>query len=241
VVNEAASLPDVLDALPVWVDEVVLADGRPADDTVVVARRLRPGLKVVVQPGAGRGDALLAGFGACSGDIVVTIGGDGSAGGGEIVRYIGALVAGADFAKGSRFATGGGSDDMTIGRRFGNRLLSVLVNRMFRTRYTDLRCGCTAFWARHLCAIAAGCAGSGAETLMCIRAARAGLRIQEIPSHERRHPHESGGLRAVRDGWRILMVVLRERFRAASPGHVLDPGREPPGTGSAADGGQEPA
>ena len=47
------------------------------------------------------------------------IDGDGSTDGGEIIRFVGALVAGADFAKGSRFASGGGSDDITPGRRLG--------------------------------------------------------------------------------------------------------------------------
>ena len=41
------------------------------------------------------------------------IDGDGSTDGSEIVRFVGALLAGADYAKGSRFASSGGSDDIT--------------------------------------------------------------------------------------------------------------------------------
>lgn len=45
-----------------------------------------------------------------------------------------------------------------------------------------------------------------------IRAAKAGLKIHEIPSHERRRIYGSSNLHAFRDGWRILKVIIRERL-----------------------------
>jgi glycosyltransferase involved in cell wall biosynthesis len=138
VKNEARNLPLVLRSLPAWVDEVVLVDGHSVDDTVAVARECRPDIKIVTQPKKGKGDALRAGFKECTSDIVVMMDGDGSTAGSEIVRFVSALVAGADYAKGSRFASSGGSDDITPGRRMGNRLLSGIVNLAFGTRYTDL-------------------------------------------------------------------------------------------------------
>ena len=208
--NEAANLPHVFATLPAWIHEIVLVDGRSTDDTVAVARRLRPDLKIVTQHGRGKGDALASGFAACSGDIVVMIDADGSTDGREIVRFVGALAAGADFAKGSRFSNGGHTDDMTLFRRYGNRCLNVLVNRVYGTRLTDLCYGYNAFWSRHLDTLAPDCPGFEVETLMTIRAAKAGLRIQEIPSHERNRIHGASNLRAIRDGWRILKVITRE-------------------------------
>jgi len=95
--NEAANLPYVFKSLPGWIHEVVLVDGNSTDATVEVARSLWPRLKVVGQRGRGKGDALIAGFGACTGDIIVMVDADGSADGGEIVSYVCALVSGADF------------------------------------------------------------------------------------------------------------------------------------------------
>jgi hypothetical protein len=229
VKNEARNLPAVLGSLPSWVHEVVLVDGHSADDTVAVARQCWPGIKVVAQLGKGKGDALLAGFEACTGDIIVTIDGDGSTDGGEIVRFVGALVAGADYAKGSRFATGGASDDITPLRRLGNRVLSGSVNLVFNTQFTDLCYGYNAFWSEHLPALNLDCHGFEVETLMNIRAAKAGLRIQEIPSHERPRVHGESNLRVFSDGWRILKVIVaevlggpqrRSRRRAALPAHA---------------------
>ncbi|AQW49774.1 glycosyltransferase family 2 protein [Streptomyces violaceusniger] len=208
--NEAENLPYVFKTLPDWIHEVVLVDGNSTDDTVRVARELWPEVKVVSQSGKGKGDALSAGFAACTGDIVVMIDADGSADGSEIVSYVSALVSGADFAKGSRFANGGGTDDMTTIRRLGNRALTSIVNRKFGARYTDLCYGYNAFWRHCLDEIALDCAGFEVETLMNIRVVKAGLRVQEIPSHEYERIHGASNLRAVRDGLRVLKVILRE-------------------------------
>ncbi|MFP5072715.1 hypothetical protein ACLFMI_23995 [Pseudonocardia nantongensis] len=72
---------------------------------------------------------------------------DGSADPGEIPAFVEALVDGADVAKGSRFRSGGGSDDITALRRWGNAGLDAVANLLFRTSYTDLCYGYNAFWA----------------------------------------------------------------------------------------------
>ncbi|MER7400418.1 glycosyltransferase family 2 protein [Streptomyces sp. NPDC000151] len=209
--NEAENLPYVFKTLPDWIHEVVLVDGNSTDDTVQVARDLWPDVTVVKQRGKGKGDALISGFAACTGEIIVMIDADGSADGAEIVSYVSALVGGADFAKGSRFANGGGTDDMTPIRKLGNRVLTTLVNTKFGARYTDLCYGYNAFWRHCLDEIALDCAGFEVETLMNIRVVKAGLRVQEIPSHEYNRIHGVSNLRAVRDGIRVLKVIMRER------------------------------
>ncbi|MEV5439131.1 glycosyltransferase family 2 protein [Streptomyces sp. NPDC052682] len=209
--NEAENLPYVFKTLPDWIHEVVLVDGNSTDDTVEVARALWPGVKVVEQRGKGKGDALITGFQACTGDIIVMVDADGSADGGEIVSYVSALVSGADFAKGSRFANGGGTDDMTFIRKLGNRALCAVVNRKFGARYTDLCYGYNAFWRHCLDKIDLDCTGFEVETLMNIRVVKAGLKVQEIPSHEYLRIHGTSNLRAVRDGFRVLHVILKER------------------------------
>ena len=212
--NEARNLSRVFAAIPEWVDEIVLVDGHSVDDTVTVARQLRPDVKIVAQGERGKGNALKAGFEACKGDIIVMLDADGSTDGAEIARFVGALVAGADYAKGSRFASAGRSDDITLTRRFGNWILITLVNRLFGTRYTDLCYGYNAFWARHLPALGLDCNGFEVETVMNIRAAKAGLWIQEIPSHEHSRVRRESNLRIIRDGWRIAKVIMQERSRS---------------------------
>jgi glycosyltransferase involved in cell wall biosynthesis len=215
--NEAENLPHVFATLPRWVDEVVLVDGNSVDDTVAVAKALRPGLRVVAQTGKGKGNALTEGFAAASGDIIVMMDADGSTDGREIGRFVAALITGADFAKGSRYVSGAGSDDISIVRSLGNKVLTTLTNGLYGTHYTDLCYGYNAFWRRHLDAMALDCDGFEIETLMNVRAAKAGLVIFEVASHERCRIHGESNLHAVRDGWRVLKTILRERTGRQAP------------------------
>ncbi|WP_405815283.1 glycosyltransferase family 2 protein [Streptomyces sp. NBC_01390] len=228
--NEAENLPYVFKTLPDWIHEVVLVDGNSTDDTVEVARGLWPDVKVVEQQGKGKGDALITGFEACTGDIIVMVDADGSADGEEIVSYVSALVSGADFAKGSRFANGGGTDDMTPVRKLGNWALCTVVNKKFGARYTDLCYGYNAFWRHCLDKIDLDCTGFEIETLINIRVVKAGLKVQEIPSHEYLRIHGTSNLRAVHDGLRVLRVILKERsnrraLRGRSHSRVLSASR----------------
>ena len=104
--NEAQNIPHVFSRIPLDMHEVILVDGYSIDDTVAVARRLRPEVRVVRQTRMGKGNALACGIAVATGDIVATVDADGSADPGEIPRFVDALLNGADFAKGSRFAEG---------------------------------------------------------------------------------------------------------------------------------------
>ena len=104
--NEARNLPYVFSKLPPALHEVIIVDGRSVDDTVATARRLRPGVRIVTQSRSGKGNALACGFAAATGDIIAMVDADGSADPGEIPAFVEALLGGADYAKGSRFAAG---------------------------------------------------------------------------------------------------------------------------------------
>ena len=160
--NEERNLPHVLPRLPAMVEEVILVDGHSRDRTVEVAREFRPDVRVVYQSGHGKGNALACGFAEATGDIIVMLDADGSTDPTEIPRFVATLLTGAEFVKGSRFITGGGSADITPLRRAGNRALSRIVNFLFRTNYTDLCYGYTAFWRGALPALSVNCSTSTA-------------------------------------------------------------------------------
>jgi glycosyltransferase involved in cell wall biosynthesis len=147
--NESRNLPHVLPRMPADIHELILVDGHSVDDTVRIARKLWPGVRVVMQTRTGKGNALACGFAAATGDVIVVIDADGSADPGEIPQFVRALVNGADFAKGTRFARGGGSRDITRVRNVGNRAPSSLVNVCYGTHYTDLCYGFNSFWRQH--------------------------------------------------------------------------------------------
>jgi glycosyltransferase involved in cell wall biosynthesis len=214
--NEAENLPYVLPRIPADVDEVILVDGHSSDDTVALARRLLPDIRIVAQEGTGKGSALRSGFEAATGDVIVMLDADGSTDPAEIYLFVGGLRAGADFVKGSRFATGGGTADMPLHRQLGNKMFIVLTWLLFGARYTDLCYGYNAFWADVLPLLALDATGFEVETMMNIRAHRVGLRIAEVPSFEHSRRYGEGRLRTFADGWRVLKTIFSERRQRRS-------------------------
>jgi glycosyltransferase involved in cell wall biosynthesis len=226
--NEARNIEHVLATLPEDIYEVLIVDGGSVDGTVDVACAARPDIRVVQQPGMGKGDALAAGFAACTGDVVVMLDADGSADGHEIPRFVDALVEGADLAKGSRFLNGGGSTDLTHLRRAGNKCLCTIVNVLYGTRYSDLCYGYNAAWVAQLRDLELDCAGFEVETVLSIRSAKSRLRVTEVPSFESPRLHGASNLRTFRDGWRVLTAIFRERRSGAVALAQLEPGPAPP-------------
>ncbi len=211
--NEAENLPYVLPLVPDWIDEVILVDGHSQDGTPDVARALLPSIHLVQQSGRGKGDALRAGFAAATGDIIVMLDADGSTDPREISIYVSTLLNGADFAKGSRFAQGGGTADMPLYRQLGNGCFAMLVRLLFGGSYTDLCYGYNAFWADVLPALRLDSNGFEIETLMNVRALQAQLKVVEVPSFEDKRRYGTGRLRTIPDGWRVIKTIFREWLR----------------------------
>ena len=224
--NEEGNIPHVFERIPENVHQVVLVDGRSVDNTVAVARKLRPDVCVVSQTRKGKGNALACGFEAATGDVIAMLDADGSADPAEIPQFVAALVDGADFAKGTRFQPGGGSADITRLRAHGNQALTRFFNLCYQRRYSDLCYGYNVFWRRHLPVLDLDSAsplpedgsplwgdGFEIETLIHVRVARAGLRVTEVPSFEYKRIHGVSNLNAFRDGRRIVWTIFAERAR----------------------------
>ncbi len=244
--NEEHNLPLILENLPP-VDEVVVVDGRSRDDTVAVAREVRPDVIVVRQTRSGKGNALVCGFAASTSDIVVTLNADGSADPQEIPRFVDALLSGAEAAHGSRFRPGGDHRDARAAERFGHGVLCRVVNVFFGTRFTDLSCGYNAYWRELLPAlelpapVARGpkrgrlAWGEGPEidTLTTLRMATQGLRVVEVATvgYPRLHGDDRprrllpAALRALRTAWSEYVRRWKIGRRPAPQRHEAVRGR----------------
>lgn len=229
--NEAENLPRILDSLPESVDEVIVIDGNSSDDTVGVARKHPRVNKTLVQRSKGKGAALSLGLREASREYVVMIDADGSMNVDEIPNFVAALDSGADVVRGSRYMHGGGSEDLTAFRSFGNRALTGLANILFTVDWTDLAYGYAAFRKSALeqmdvfyydskvggIPLSRGMSygqGFEIESLIFCRSARRGLRVVEIPSTEAARWNGSSNLKAIPDGFRALSAIIVERARS---------------------------
>jgi len=182
--NEEESLPHVLPKIPDWVDEVLLVDGYSTDNTVAVAKQLRPSIRVIYQPGRGKGDALRYGIQQATGDIIVTLDADGETDPVHIPAFIEPLLNGYDFAKGSRLARGR-PRRMPRYRWLGNKVLALTFNVLYGYRFTDVCSGYNALWKQAFLRVPLDLDGFAIEQQFVARAHKVGLRITEVA-----HPSE---------------------------------------------------
>ncbi len=228
-IDDPRGLPLMLRGLP-EVDEVIVVNDGPPGETTAAVRAACPDA-LVVRPGrSGAGNALASGLAASSGDVVVTLNGDGSTDPGEIPRYVAALTGGADVALGSRYRDGG--RDLTGGRfrRWANLVLIWLVNMLFGSRRTDPGFGYAAFWrdaldrldlpdpsARHAAAW-----GDGPEIgpLLAVRPEARGLRVAEVGSVA--YPRLRRTARAERPRVRDWIRVMAREYAQQAGRHTPD-------------------
>jgi glycosyltransferase involved in cell wall biosynthesis len=215
--NEAMNLQYVLPRIPGWVHEVILVNDHSTDDTVEVASKLLPAIRVVhTEHGRGKGTALQVGFAAATGDIIVMMDADGSSDPGELPRFVQALLSGAYLAKGSRFIGDGGSSDITPLRLFGSRVLIWIANLLFGMHFTDMFCGMNAFWKDCLDFFDIDCPGFEIEAQLHLRICKANLEIAEVPSFEHARIYGDSKFSVVKDGWRVLRMIVQERVNGRS-------------------------
>jgi glycosyltransferase involved in cell wall biosynthesis len=208
--NEAENLKLVLPRIPAWINDILIVDGHSSDGTPDIAVRLRPEVRVIQQTGRGKGAAVRSGFDHAMGELIVMLDADGSMDPAEIPLIIEALLDGADMVKGSRFMRGGGTHDMPLYRKFGNACFVLLVNIFFGARYTDLCYGYIGLRRDKLPSLRLDCDGFEIETVLNVRALRAGWRVREVPSFEAARVYGTGQLRTIPDGWRVLKALIRE-------------------------------
>ncbi len=185
--------------------ELIIVDGNSTDDTVIMAERM--GARVL-QEHVGKGYALRKGIAAAQGDIIISMDADLSNRPNELKLLIAGIEAGYDICTGSRFLTGGGSDDMPLLRKFGNKMFVWIVNLLYRSHYTDMCYGYRSFSRGILKKLDLKEDGFGIETEINIKAQKKHLKILEVPSFEKQRSKEQAKLRSFSDG----LVILRTIF-----------------------------
>lgn len=222
--NEERSLPLVLRDLPP-VARVIVVDNGSTDATAAIAAD--GGAIVVREPQRGYGAACLRGMAALAeavgrGEpaprVVVFLDGDYSDYPERLPDLAAPILSGeADFVLGSRLLGQREAGAMPPQSLWGNRLACFLMRLFFRARYTDLG-PFRAIGYESLLALSMADRNFGWTVEMQIKAARAGLRIKEVPVAYRRRIGQSkisgtlwGTLRA---GYKILYVIAKYGWNA---------------------------
>ena len=213
--NEEATIAQVVAAVPRAVArEVIVVDNGSDDETADRARRA--GARVVSEPRRGYGRACRSGVQAVDTacELIVFLDGDGSDSPEPMERLVRPIVDGhADFVIGSRMRGTREPGSMNAAQVLAGRAAGMLIRTLYGVRYTDM-CPFRAIRRDALARLGMRDETYGWNLEMQIRAARAGLRILEIPVDHRRRAggtsKVSGTVRGtLRAGGRMVATFAR--------------------------------
>jgi len=178
--NEAESIGAVVAGLPrAIIDRVIVADGGSSDGT---RERARDAGAEVIAVGRGYGLACLTGAqAAADADILVYMDGDGADDCAAIATLIAPIEAGTyDFVIASRVRGKREPGSMSWHQLLAGRVIGALIGLFYGARYTDM-CALRAIRRDTLFALGMREMTYGWNLEMQMRAARAHLRIREVP------------------------------------------------------------
>ena len=203
--------------------EVVVADNGSTDGSAAVASA--SGARVVACAQRGYGAAIKCGIAAARGRYLIMGDADDTYDFRQLPLLVEKLRAGADLAMGSRLRGGLRPGAMPwLHRWVGTPVLTMLLNRFYGTRISDVNCGMRGFTRDAVQRMDLQCDGMEFASEMVVKAARHGLRIEEVPLDYHPSPKaRKPKLRAFRDGWRHLrfILVLAPQWLFVAPGLVL--------------------
>jgi glycosyltransferase involved in cell wall biosynthesis len=207
--NEAAAIGQVVGEFRSALPEaaIYVYDNNSNDDTATIAARA--GAVVRHEWQQGKGHVVRRMFADVEADIYVLVDGDGTYDARAAPQLVDALVSEhLDMVNARRIDSG--SSAYRPGHRFGNRLLTGIVARLFGARFGDMLSGYRAFSRRFVKSFPALSTGFEIETELTVHALSLAMPVAEIPtSYLDRAVGTASKLRTVRDGARIMGTILQ--------------------------------
>mgnify|MGYP005833871057 CR=1 FL=1 len=214
--NEEKTIEIVIKKAQKWLNdrnidgEILIANNGSTDNTKEIA--LKNGARVIDIEQKGYGSALISGIENSKGKYIIFGDADDSYNFLEIDGMYDKLKDGNDIVIGNRYAGKMEKGSMKFSHKFiGTPILSFLIRKKFKLNLNDINCGLRGIKKDAI--IKLNCKSSGMEfaSEMLIKAAKAKLKIEEIPINfykDKRNskPH----LKTLQDGVRHLKIILKE-------------------------------
>jgi SAM-dependent methyltransferase len=220
--NEAGNIQQIVDRLPLMGShtELIFVEGHSKDNTLEECRRvaastLDKDIKVLVQEGRGKGDAVRLGFAQATGDILMILDADISVAPEDLVDFYEALVNGkGDFINGCRLVYAMDTQAMRFLNLWGNKFFALLLSKLMGQPVKDSLCGTKVLWRKTYLDLAAGRSYFGeidpfGDFDLLFGAAKLNLKITDIPVRYRQRVYGSTNINRFADGSLLLRMCSK--------------------------------
>lgn len=224
--NEEGNIAEAVRRLPRLGShtELIFVEGHSRDGTLQECRRVAAAfpdrdIKVLVQQGTGKGDAVRLGFARATGDLLLVLDADLSVAPEELPQFSAALGSGAaDFVMGSRLVYTMDPRAMRFLNLLGNRFFGLLLSTLIGQPIKDTLCGTKGLWREDYERLAAGRQYFGdfdpyGDFDLIFGAAKLHLRVLEIPVRYRERTYGAPNISRFADGWLLLRMSARAAGR----------------------------
>jgi len=219
--NEKGNIEMVIKRLPSFcIDlEIIFVEGHSKDETLLEIRRViaaypDKNIKLFIQDGIGKGNAVRKGFDMASGDLLFILDADLSTPPEAIPKFYEALTTGkAEFINGSRLVYPMQKEAMRFLNLVANQIFSWLFTWLLNQRFTDTLCGTKALSRIHYKQIVANRFYFGefdpfGDFDLIFGAAKLNLKIVEIPVSYKARSYGTTQISRFRHGLMLMRMVI---------------------------------
>jgi SAM-dependent methyltransferase len=219
--NEKGNVEAAVTRLPSFGEhqEVVFVEGKSTDGTREEIQRVmekypEKDIKLVVQEGQGKGDAVRSGFSFAKGDILMILDGDLTVPPEDLPKFYRALAHDVgEFVNGCRLVYPMDKQAMRIVNLLGNRFFSFMFTWILNQRFKDTLCGTKALFRKDYERIQANRGYFGdfdpfGDFDLIFGASKLNLKVVEVPIRYRERTYGSTSISRFRHGWLLLRMTL---------------------------------
>lgn len=199
--------------------EILFVEGHSSDGTLEEIRRVIAAypawdIKVLVQDGAGKGDAVRKGFAHARGDVLIILDADLTVPPESLPRFHEALISGkGEFINGTRLVYPVEKGAMRFLNLLANQVFSWLFSWLLNQRFTDTLCGTKVLSRKHYERIAANRGYFGdfdpfGDFDLIFGAAKLNLKVIEVPVRYMSRQYGETQISRFRHGWRLFRMVF---------------------------------
>jgi glycosyltransferase involved in cell wall biosynthesis/SAM-dependent methyltransferase len=235
--NEEGNIEPAIQRIPRFCDdlEILFVEGNSSDNTLSEIKRVireYPDLdiRLLIQDGRGKGDAVRKGFANARGDLLMILDADLTMPPEDLPKFYEAIESGrGEFINGSRLVYPMEGQAMRFLNFWANRIFALLFTWLLNQRYTDTLCGTKALKKRFYQKIESNRDYFGefdpfGDFDLIFGATKLHLKTVEIPIRYADREYGETQISRFRHGWLLLRMVFFafKKLKGFSPRRVSD-------------------